>query len=282
MTSQSNIQSRPKVGLVLGSGGARGAAHIGVLQVLDELQIPIDLIAGASMGAIIGGAYAGGLSPNELEREWTRTSFFNLAKQFLPSGSTKYWSSGKEIHKLLGELVGDVRIENLQIPFSAVTMDLATGDAHLISEGLLIDAMRASSSIPVLFAPVERNGSYLVDGGLVNPLPIDVASEMGAEKIIAIDVNSKPANLLDPQKQQENNYQHDDEKPDLLETISAITIVIQRQLTKGLTRQNPPDIYLEPDSYAGVFGYHDVSEVIASGRKCAEENAAKLGALLKI
>ena len=209
---------RPKLGLVLSGGGARGAAHIGVIEVLEELRVPVDLVTGTSMGSVVGGLYAAGLSPQELgdtiqSVDWVkvfddktdrqdlsfrrkqddRTFLTNLRlgfknwSLFIPSGIVE----GQKLDFLLRSMTLDgnglAQIENLPLPFRAVATDIVTGEAVVFDHGPLAVAQRASMSIPAAFSPVVVNDRVLVDGYVANNLPIDVAQELGAKAIIAVD-----------------------------------------------------------------------------------------------
>ena len=212
---------RPKIGLVLSGGGARGLAHVGVLKVLEQERIPVDLIAGTSMGAIIGGLYASGMTAGELERElllvgWDRVFASRVAREQLsqrrkeedfefsplvelgmrngefraPQGTLS--SRGLEI--LLRRFTLPVRniqqFDALPTPFRAIATDMETGSQAILSSGELSLAMRSSMSVPGVFAPTEVNDRILGDGGLVNNLPLDVARGMGAQHLIAVNVGT--------------------------------------------------------------------------------------------
>ena len=212
---------RPRIGLVLSGGGARGAAHVGVLKVIDELKIPIDVVTGTSMGAIIGGLYASGMSALEIEKaldevDWsdvlkddtirTELSFRRKEqdKDFIRrsvvgvrDGTVKLpfgVLQGQKLLLLLKKLtrpvsgVGD--FDRLAIPFRAVATDIVTGKAVVIGKGDLALAMRASASIPSIFSAVEMDGKLLVDGGVSNNLPVEVARDMGAELLIVVDIST--------------------------------------------------------------------------------------------
>ena len=212
---------RPKVGLVLSGGGARGAAHVGVIKVLEELRVPIDFIAGTSMGAIVGGLYATGMSGAEIEAVMTTLDWadafrdqidredrsfrrkrdddlylvkaragFNKGEITLPTGIL----AGQKVDLVLKSLtlpasnVND--FDELSIPFRALATDIVTGKPVVIDSGDLAMAMRASMSIPAFFTPVNIDGNLLVDGGIANNLPIDAARDMGADVIIAVDIST--------------------------------------------------------------------------------------------
>ncbi len=219
--SSEDTSSRPKIGLVLSGGGARGAAHIGVLKVLEENHIPVDMIAGTSSGAMVGGLYALGYSPSEIEdiianidweeifssqshrhqrsfrRKQDDADFLIKFKIGYKGGKLKLPSGLVEPHNLrltlrdLVESVGEVKnFDNLPIPFRAVATDLETGRAVVLATGNLGDAMVASMAVPALFPPVEWDRKLLVDGGVANNVPIDVARAMGTDIVIVVDISS--------------------------------------------------------------------------------------------
>jgi NTE family protein len=188
------VDSRaPRVALVLGGGGARGFAHIGVIRVLEEARIPVELIVGTSVGSLVGAFYAGPTNSYHLERiatELDRSDLFDfsLAPALFGTGL----ASGARLERFVRDRAGTATIEALRIPFAAVATDLATGEAVVLRSGDLARAVRASSAIPGVFEPVEIDGRLLVDGGVVQNLPVRVAREMGADVVIAVDVTSLP------------------------------------------------------------------------------------------
>src|SRR6187397_3292681 len=209
---------RPRIGLVLSGGGARGAAHIGVLKVLEENHVPIDAIAGTSMGAVVGGLYASGLSAADVERVMTSVDWqdafrdrpartdLNFRRKLedqnflvkFPLGLTggefrlpRGLVQGQKLTQILrGVTLPVAQIQNfddLAIPFRAVATDIVTGDRVVLDHGDLTTAMRASLSAPGVLAPVEIDGRMQVDGGLSSNLPVDVAREMGVDVLIVVD-----------------------------------------------------------------------------------------------
>jgi NTE family protein len=177
-----------KIGLALGGGAAKGLAHIGVLEVLEEYQIEPDFIAGTSAGALIGGLYAGGLTVarmKELVQGIDRRQVMKLLDFSFRRG---YIVDGKHIEDFLEELVGDVRLEELKIPFIAVATDVITGRGLYINKGRLVDAIRASISIPGIFKPVEANRTLYVDGGIRENLPLSVLRQFKPDILIGINV----------------------------------------------------------------------------------------------
>jgi predicted acylesterase/phospholipase RssA len=179
------------LGLVLGGGAAKGYAHIGVLKVLEEENITPDIIVGASMGALVGGLYAAGYTGDELVR---LASAINIKKKrwlFPLRFSKKGFIAGKRIMQYLTQYIGDKKIEDLRVKYATVATDIEHGKEIIISRGSLLNAIRAAISIPVVFIPHYYAGHLLIDGGFVNPVPVDIAFRLGAKKIIAVNVLRK-------------------------------------------------------------------------------------------
>jgi len=185
---------RPRIGLVLGGGGARGLAHIGVLRILQEEGIPIDVITGTSVGALIGGLYAANVPIEKMERlaediGWEKIT--NLSAEAIVKLLTaEKLLSTEKMEKYITLQIGNKRFDELKIPFACVATDLKTGEKIIFREGLVAPAVRASATIPGVFEPVEYRQRYLVDGGLVDNLPVEVAKMLGAEIIIAVMVSA--------------------------------------------------------------------------------------------
>ncbi len=219
--AQLNQSNRPKIGLVLSGGGARGTAHIGVLKVLEENHIPIDMISGTSFGSIVGGLYAAGYSADDLQDileniDWKESlsgrapreerSFrrkqddngflirFKLGikdgKLKLPGGLITPNNLRLTLQDLINERTNVEDFDELPIPFRAVATDLGTGNAFVLEEGNLASAMIASMAIPALFPPIEYDGHLLVDGGVTNNVPVDVVRSMGADIVIVVDIST--------------------------------------------------------------------------------------------
>ncbi len=207
--SPSGLQ-RPKVALVLGGGAARGFAHVGVIRVLEQEEIPIDMIVGTSVGSLIGAIYAHDI--NSFELEWTAFTLekddifdYGLLTVFTGMGAAK----GDRLEEFVRSKVPVANIEELKVPFAAVATDLKQGSRVVLDRGPLARAVRASCSIPGVFEPVEHQGVLLVDGGVVDNLPVSVAREKGADIVIAVDVSADVAvdgvtNLLEVMLQSVN------------------------------------------------------------------------------
>jgi NTE family protein len=270
-------ETRPRIGLVLSGGGARGAAHVGVLKVLDEMRVPIDAVAGTSMGAVVGGLYASGMSPDEIEKlirsvNWQdafrdrppREELGFRRKQddreflvryalgvtergfVLPRGLVQ----GQKLEQVLRNAALPVsqvqQFDRLPIPFRAVATDLETGEAVVMDSGDLVTAMRASMSAPGVFAPSERDGHLLVDGGLVENLPIDIARAMGVDRLIVVDV-SFPL------------YAREELKSPLEVTNQAFAILIRGRTRQERELLGPNDVIIDPP--LGRFPSADFSRV---------------------
>ncbi len=288
--------NRPKIGLVLSGGGARGAAHIGILQVLEEQNVPIDYIVGTSMGAIVGGLYASGYSVAEIQQAINETDWVdmlvdrydrsdysfrrkredfehlvNASPGFSDRGEIKLPTGliqGQKLTQALKRLTATAEhihnFDHLPIPYRAIATDLVTGSAVVIQEGSLAMAMRASMSIPGGIAPVEKGEMLLVDGGVSNNLPIDVARSLGADIIIAVDISTP---LTDRDK---------------LTSIISIT----DQLTSILTRRNTEeqlktlkktDILILPElGLITTFDFNKANEAIDLGYAAARSLRSKL------
>lgn len=180
--------SRPRIGLALGGGSARGWAHIGVIRVLAEAGIEPDLVCGTSIGALVGAAYvAGELDPLE---KWVRSLRLQTVVSFLDVSLNGGLIKGDKLITFFRNHFVDRDIGELARPFGAVATDLRRGREVWLREGRVSDAVRASIALPGLFTPTERDGSWLVDGGLVNPVPVSLCRAMGADLVIAVDLNT--------------------------------------------------------------------------------------------
>ncbi len=280
------VQAREKVGLVLSGGGARGFAHVAVLEALEARRVPIDYIAGTSMGAVVGALYASGLTADEVREkllavDWNATlrdvtdrnerSFRNKSfegRNFLgldlgvapgelklPLAALRGQKLALALNELTLETATVSNFDELPIPFRAMATDLATGDPVVLDRGALATALRASMAVPVVYSPVEMDGRLYVDGGVANNLPVDVARDMGADRVIVVDTSS----------QRYSTHELD----------SVVTVV--DQLTNLLTRRNTEEqleTLTEDDVLIEIFpvdvstgDYNKAEEALASGRR---------------
>ena len=191
--------TKEHVGLALGGGATLGGAHVGVLRALEEADMPIDYIAGTSIGAMVGALYAFGMSVDEIEEialdlDWPDISRIALSRRGLLTND--------EMGKLLDKHLGDIYFKDADIPFAAVTTDISTGEKVILDEGDVSEAVKASTCIPVLFEPIIYDGRLLVDGGLKESVPLSAIKNTGAEYTIGVDLNAhrkykRPENILD-------------------------------------------------------------------------------------
>jgi NTE family protein len=183
---------RPKIGLVLGGGGARGFAHVGILEVMEEAGIPIDIIVGTSVGALIGALYASGLKSNEIQTitkkiKWTDLTDFSFVSVFRLLFFERMLDTDK-MESYIAKKISNKRFDELNISFACLATDIQTGESIILREGDVASAVRASAAIPGLFKPVEYKHRFLVDGGIINNIPVDVAKMLGADIIIAVNI----------------------------------------------------------------------------------------------
>ena len=251
------LLSETRIGLALSSGGARGAAHVGVLKVLEQAGIVPAIIAGTSMGAELGGAYAAGVPVSELEELWRTTSFGRVAKTLLPTIPWSGWSSGNGLRRFLRELLGDHQIEELPLQFAAIATNLESGRPATLTQGSLVDAIRASLSVPGLFTPVWFGGQLCIDGGVSNPLPIDTVRELGADFVIAVDVLVEPSEVKlsglpavdfrDLLKGTQEEIEPRRYAPSVFNVLLQMSTVFQKRLCDARLAQHPPDVLIRPD-----------------------------------
>jgi NTE family protein len=293
-----DTQHRPRIGLVLSGGGARGAAHIGVLKVLEEMRVPVDAIAGTSMGAVVGGLYASGLSARDIEKIVTSINWqdafrdrppredldlrrkeedetFLVKHHFglrdghivVPKGLIQGQKLTETLRRLTLPVARISDFDALPTPFRAVATDLESGESVVIGSGDLTSAMRASLSAPGVFAPVEREGRLLVDGGISDNVPVDIARSMGVDLLIVVDVGS----TLLPRQQLTS-------APVISNQMLAI--LINRNAQAQLASLSDKDVLITPIlGDASAFDFGSVARVISVGEKAARASVSKLAAL---
>ncbi len=231
-----------KVGLALGGGAAKGFAHIGVIKALESAGIDINYIAGTSMGALVGGYYAATKDINRLEtliRNIRKKDVFSLWDIIKKKDGALF--KGESIAEILKKELADTKVEDCQIPFTAVTTNVKNGDEVLLDNGSLVDAIKASIAIPLIFSPVEVGDKLLMDGGLVNPVPADVVKKMGAECVIAVDVSSR---WLEAPEEMAS-------VKDIYSVITQTLSVLEYQLAKNILKKSA-DVVIKPP----IFHYH--------------------------
>lgn len=295
--------TKKKFGLALGGGAALGWAHIGILRVLEENGIKVDIVSGTSMGSIVGGSYAAGKLDilEDHARAITWSKMLSLADMKL--GRSGLFAGDKVVRMLVDNL-GGVKIEDMPLPFAAVAVDLVRGEQVIFQDGPLTDAIRASISLPGIFAPVHRGDQWLVDGGLINTVPVSVCREMGADVVVGVNVvadylsRAESVGLLETDDGDEaftedekrevertkgvvaklqnwkqavsDRRQKDAKGPGLLGVGISAGSLIMRELAKGQLERDPPDILIEPKvGQIMSFEFHRAAELIEIGRACA-------------
>nr|WP_322002208.1 patatin-like phospholipase family protein [Marinobacter alexandrii] len=290
---------RPTVGLVLSGGGAKGMAHVGVLRVLEEMNIPVDLVVGTSAGSAVGALYASGMPVEDIERrfiemDWLSSFQDDPGRVYKPIRRKQdevrlpvtpgigvradglYVGggiiAGQNLGFILNELTRNAALvedfDRLAIPFRAVATDLETGEQVVMGAGNLAEAIRASMSIPGVYAPVNRNGRLLVDGGVANNLPVSVARDMGADVIIAVDITDP---LLDA-----------DQLKEAFSVVGQLTTIMTRRNTEQqLDLLGENDILIRPDlEGVGSVDFYNALELFELGATAAREKAVALRPLI--
>ena len=301
------MSSRPKIGLALGSGASRGWSHIGVINALLEEGIEPDVVCGTSVGAMVGASYAAG----NLEKlqEWvTGTSrseiyrFFDI--KFSQTGFVDIGRLEDFLHKCVAD--EDVTIDELSKPFAAIATDLDSGREVLLRDGSVANAVRASMSLPGLFPPVRDDGRWLVDGGLVNPVPVSACHVLGAEVVIAVNLNSdivgktlkrtvatpapEEAGLLQSLKKQAKEYSSslfsssdsEETPPGLLSVVSSSINIFQDRITRSRLAGDPADVVLSPKlSDVGLLEFGKAPEAMKTGEDCVKRAIEEIKAVTR-
>jgi len=276
---------RPTLGIALGSGSARGWAHVGVLQALSEQGIAPDFVAGCSMGAMVGAAFAAGrieqLATWALSLDWKRV--VGLVDVALRGGVFK---GDRLLNLYQGQFVR-CPFSELSVPLAVVATDLATGQEVWLREGDVSDAVRASCTVPGLFRPVLRQGRYLVDGSVVNPIPVSLCRAMGAQVVIAVDLGSDRVRRFPLESQPALGIKSQQgffdmlgssvsaevrPLPSIVNTLLGAIDIMQERIAHARLGSEPPEVLLAPRvGHFGPFEYHRAALAIAAGREVVAE-----------
>jgi len=320
-TSHRNHNSKPIIGLALGSGAARGWAHIGVIRELAKLGIKPDVIAGSSVGGVVGGACASG-NLDEFESWITSLGKVDIIRLLDAKMTGGGFLKGSSLMGAIEESIGDPNIEDLGIPFACVATELGTGREIWLEDGSLLDACRASIALPGLFAPCRRSDDILlVDGGLVNPVPVSLARAMGADFVIAVNLNGDlVGHHFWHQAAVEEAIEEDDEAseelergiakwagkvksglgvrldayisslrkdetpdPGLFDVIVGSIDIMQDRLTRSRMAGEPPEIHIKPRlSHIGLMDFDRAGECIEEGREATRRQHEELQSLSRL
>ena len=275
----------PRIGLALGGGSARGWAHVGVLRGLERRGIKPDVVCGTSAGALVGAAYALGRL-DDLET-WLALLEWRDVVGYLDFTLLGGVIKGRRLFDFFAQHVEDRKIEDLPIPFAAVATDLANGSEVWLRKGSIFEAVRASLSVPAFLRPVQVDGRWLIDGGLVNPVPVTLCHALGADLVIAVDVNQS---LLDrdrpldptPLPEEEDGTEPSPVRrrrgePSLLEVIERSLYIAQARLARSRLAIESPDVILAPAvGHIGFLEYNRAAECFDAGRDAVEEAHAEI------
>ncbi len=298
----SSLPHPPTIGLALGSGSARGWAHIGVIQALSEAGVPIHYVAGSSIGALVGGVFCAG-QLDALAREVRSLDWRRLASMLDIALPRSGLLAGEKITAIIRHLIGECTLSTLPIPFWAVATSLRTGKEVWLRQGSMVEAIRASMSVPGIFTPVRQGSQWLVDGGLANPVPVSVCRAMGADIVIAVNLNADI--LLRPDKSQasqetgtawtrERRPQHtfryywqqrgkqfrqflplpkQAKEPSLsiFEVLLYSLQVMQDRITRHRLAADPPDFLIAPAvRHIQLLEFHRADEAITEGTRATQ------------
>ena len=266
---------KPVVGLALGSGGAFGWAHIGVLQVLEEEGLRPGVVAGTSIGAVVGAAYVLG-KMGEVEEVALGVNWFEMARHADFDLFGAGLLGGDRIMETLRRNFGDAAIEDLGTPFAVVATDLAKNEKVVLRSGPVVDALRASISIPGVFRPVRSGDSLLVDGGLCDPVPVSVCRAMGAERVIAVDVAGDHEGLSRSMGSRAGGVF----KAGTVDILTASFFMMTRALTSANLKTHPADLVIAPKvGHLGAQSFNRAPEFVAFGREAARRALPQIEAL---
>jgi NTE family protein len=269
----------PKIGLALGSGSARGWAHIGVIRALEEAGVRPDIVCGCSIGALVGAAYVGG----DLDRleAWISTLAWKDVLGLMDVRFSGGLIKGDKLISFLERHFIDRDISTLPLPFGCVATDLANGREIWLREGSVVAAVRASSAVPGLLAPVKRDGRLLVDGGLVNPVPVSLCRALGADIVIAVDLGSdivgsslkRGVPVEDRHGPSWSNrilvslgLKNNGDVPSMTSVLTTSVNIMQERIARSRLAGEPADVLISPRlAHLGLMDYHRAAEVIPEG-----------------
>ena len=271
-----------KLGLALGAGAAKGLAHIGVLQALEEAGLRVDMVAGSSMGSVIGAGIACGLNSAELAEIAIGKDARDVIRLLDPVLFSEGFIDGERIRKFLMTIYGDRQIEDLDIPYMATTVDLRSGQLYYIDHGEVANAVRASISVPVVFTPVHMDSLVLIDGGFAEPVPVEAVRELGAEIIIAVNVLVPPTGPVNMEQIPRLNADgiHQDSSRTfgqkgyrrwsrdswrMARILQSTYYITTGQVASSRMRLGNPDVIIEIDTGSSAWSFLDAEKIIQAG-----------------
>jgi NTE family protein len=298
---------KPRIGLALGGGSARGWAHIGVIRTLAEAGVVPDMVCGTSVGAFVGAAYVDG----DLDRleQWARSLKLQAVVGFLDFSLGGGLIKGEKLIEFFRSHFVDIPISELPLPFATVATDLQSGREIWLQAGMVSEAVRASIALPGLFTPVEHEGRWLVDGGLVNPVPVSLCRAMGADLVIAVDLNSDIVGKhLRKARAAETAPDHagsvgetmlariqsgmatlgitssnaPDNRPSMLDVLASGINIMQQRITRSRLAGDPADVLIAPRlAEFGLMEFHRAAIAIETGSRAAKQALPQINAILE-
>jgi NTE family protein len=266
---------RQRLGLALGGGGALGLAHIGVLKVFEQEHIPVDFLSGSSMGGVLAAAYGAGVSTEKLKavaldfsnpRKMMRLMDVNPLRRGL--------LEGKRVRAYLVDQLGlDLQFDQLNIPVALTATDCLRGETVILNQGSVIDAVMATCAFPGIFHAVKIGDRWLLDGGMLNNVPVSVVKMLGAQVVIAVDVTS-PSQVSEIPKELEQIHHLPPIFPQLTEDIYLASMIMTNELTRMRLKESPPDMVIHPQipEEISIFtGFFQAAEIIAAGESSARQ-----------
>jgi NTE family protein len=298
---------KPRIGLALGGGSARGWAHIGVIRTLAEAGVVPDMVCGTSVGAFVGAAYVDG----DLDRleQWARSLKLQAVVGFLDFSLGGGLIKGEKLIEFFRSHFVDIPISELPLPFATVATDLQSGREIWLQAGMVSEAVRASIALPGLFTPVEHEGRWLVDGGLVNPVPVSLCRAMGADLVIAVDLNSDIVGKhLRKARAAETAPDHagsvgetmlariqsgmatlgitssnaPDNRPSMLDVLASGINIMQQRITRSRLAGDPADVLIAPRlAELGLLEFHRAAIAIEAGSRATKQALPQIGPILE-
>ena len=282
-------EERTRVGVALSGGGARGLAHIGALKLLEEAHVPIDMLAGTSAGGVVGALYASGLSATEIKEVVSSVRLLDFLRR--DPGGLGMLGREKTVRRLRDVLGGDITFLERQLPLALVAVDIDTSEEVIIREGSVIEALLATTAVPGIFPPQPWRGRYLIDGGVTNPLPVDVVRGMGADKVVAVLTTGRFPDACGPRSPARSHESgslvhtllHRSRWSKMQDVLERSICIMTETLVAQRLREVPPDVTIEVLlTNVGAFDLSKLDMCVRAGEEAARQCVPDLVALRDI
>jgi len=283
MVNYERLSMHAKIGLALSGGGARGIAHVGVLKVLEEAQVPVHMLAGTSMGGVVAAIYAAGRPADEIAQFARSLRLLDVVQRDRTGlGLLSQDKMASLLEKALG---GDLSFDQLQLPLALVAVDLETGEEVVIREGSVVEGILATTALPVVFPPLRWQGRWLVDGGVLNPVPFDIVRHMGADRVIAVHTVSGLSDVLEVEPPPRGRgaeaiirlLLYRSRWTPLVRIIECSIGIMSRKLVEQRLLEVPPDLMVEVSlKGVGLFDLDQVDVCLEAGEAAARRHWSEL------